>query len=609
MAVIRSSDLDFDVIKENLKTFLQQQDEFADYDFEASGLSNILDVLAYNTHLNGLIANLAINESFLSTAQLRSSVLSHAETLGYYSRSRTGSSATVNLSVSTALSSPTFISLPANTTFTTEIDNVSYSFQTLEEYIGYNNGSGLFTFETTGGSTSIEITEGTLKTKTFLVGDTTDDQVYVIPDETIDTSTMVVNVYDTATSSSFETYIDVNRAVRIDNDSTIYIIREAPNGYYEVTFSNGNVLGKAPVAGNKIVITYLSTAGAAANGADTFLADESVTISGTDYTLTTTVVSESSGGDAKESIASIKGNAPLSFASQQRMVTAEDYKALILENYSSYLEDVIAWGGNDNVPPVYGRVYVSLKFKDNISASVQQTIKDQIVINLSDNLAIMSIDTVFTDPTNTFMEIETIFNLDPDQTGLSPKAVENDVQDTVESYFTANLNSFGKTFRRSNLLAEIDGLAPAILNSRMNIKLQQRITPSLTTVSDYTLSYPTAIAAADDVNYIVTSSRFTYNDQSCFIRNQLSSTKLQIVNLAGVVQLDNVGSFNATNGTVSLAGFLPTAYEGTAIKVSVTPANQSTIRPLRNYILALDPALSFAQSVIDYQNTAVSLTT
>ena len=143
----------------------------------------------------------------------------------------------------------------------------------------------------------------------------------------------------------------------------------------------------------------------------------------------------------------------------------------------------------------------------------------------------------------------------------------------------------------------------------MNIKLQQRITPSLTTVSDYTLSYPTAIAAADDVNYIVTSSRFTYNDQSCFIRNQLSSTKLQIVNLSGVVQLDNVGSFNATNGTVSLAGFLPTAYEGTAIKVSVTPANQSTIKPLRNYILALDPALSFAQSVIDYQNTAVSLTT
>jgi len=609
MAVIRSSDLDFDLIKENLKTYLQQQDEFSDYDFETSGLSNILDVLAYNTHLNGLIANLAINESFLSSAQLRSSVLSHAETLGYYSRSRTGSSATVNLSVSTSLTSPTFISLPANTTFTAEVDNISYSFQTLEEYIGYNNGSGLFTFETIGGSTNIELTEGTLKTKTFLVGDTADDQVYVIPDETIDTSTMVVNVYDTVTSSSFETYIEVNRAVRIDNDSTIYIVREAPNGYYEVTFSNGNVLGKAPVAGNKIVITYLSTAGAAANGADTFLADESVTIEGTDYTLTTTVVSESSGGDAKESISSIKGNAPLSFASQQRMVTAEDYKALILENYSSYLEDVIAWGGNDNVPPVYGRVYVSLKFKDNISASVQQTVKDQIIINLSDNLAIMSIDTVFTDPTNTFLEIETIFNLDPDLTGLSPKAVENDVQDTVQSYFATNLNSFGKTFRRSNLLAEIDGLAPAILNSRMNIKLQLRITPSLTTISDYTLAYPAAIAAADDVNYIVTSSRFTYNDQSCFIRNQLSSTKLQIVNLAGVVQLDNVGSFNATSGTVSIDGFLPTAYEGSAIKVSVTPANQSTIKPLRNYILALDPALSVTQSVIDYQNTAVSLTT
>lgn len=609
MAIIRSADLDFDTIKESLKTYLQQQPEFADYDFEASGLSNILDVLAYNTHLNGLIANLAINESFLSSSQLRSSVLSHAETLGYYPRSQTGASATVKLTVNTNLSIPTFISIPANTTFTTSVDNISYSFQTLESYIGYNNGSGVYTFETSGGSTDIQITEGNLKTKTFLVGDTTDDQVYVIPDETVDTSTLNVLVYDTTTSSSFETYIDVNRAVRINADSTIYIVREAPNGYFELSFSNGNVLGKAPVAGNKIVVTYLSTAGAEPNGASVFLPDNQITIGEVSYPMSVETVSPASGGDSKESIASIKGNAPLTFASQQRMVTAEDYKAVILRNYSSYLDDVIAWGGNDNVPPVYGRVYVSLKFKDNISESVKQTVKDQIIINLSDNLSIMSIDTIFTDPSNTFLELQTFFTFDPDLSGLTVKSIENLVQSTVVNYFSTNLNTFGAVFRRSNLLSEIDDIAPAILNSRIDVKMQQRIIPSTITVSDYTISYPAAIAEADDKNYIVTSSRFTYANQTCVLRNRLGSTKIQVVNLENAVIVDNVGSFNPLTGLVSITGFMPTAYEGGAIKVTATPANQSTIRPLRNYILSIDESTSVASAIIDYQNTAVSLTT
>lgn len=609
MAIIRSADLDFDTIKESLKTYLQQQSEFADYDFEASGLSNILDVLAYNTHLNGLIANLAINESFLNSSQLRASVLSHAETLGYYPRSQTGSSATVKLTVNTDLATPTFISIPANTTFTTSVDNISYSFQTLESYVGYNDGSGLYTFETSGGSTDIQITEGTLKTKTFLVGDVTDDQVYVIPDETADTSTLNVLVYDTTTSSSFETYINVNRAVRINADSTIYIVREAPNGYFELSFSNGNVLGKAPVAGNKIVVTYLSTSGAEPNGASVFLADDQITIGETSYPLVTTTISPSSGGDVKESIASIKGNAPLTFAAQQRMVTAEDYKAVILRNYSSYLDDVIAWGGNDNVPPVYGRVYVSLKFKDNIAESVKQNVKDQIIINLSDNLSIMSIDTIFTDPSTTFLQLQTFFTFDPDLSGLTVKSIENLVQNTVVNYFSTNLNTFGSVFRRSNLLSEIDDIAPAILNSRMNVKMQQRITPSTITVSDYTISYPATIAEADDKDYIVTSSRFTYSSQTCILRNKLSSNKLQVVNLENTVIVDNIGSFNSLAGVVNITGFLPSAYEGDAIKVTVTPANQSTIRPLRNYILSIDQSTSVATAIIDYQNTAVSLTT
>jgi len=603
MAVIRSTDLDFDQIKENLKTFLEQQDEFADYDFEASGLSNILDVLAYNTHINGLIANIGINEAFLNSAQLRSSVVSHAETLGYAARSKTGAAATVSLSISTSNTTTSTITIPKYTTFTSSIDDISYTFQTLETYTATNNGSGLFTVVTSTGSTQIPIYEGTLKTKTFIVGEETEEQFYVIPDENIDTSTITVNVFDTTTSATFTSYVDVSQVARINTDSTIYFIREAPNGYYELTFSDGNILGQRPTAGNKIVAQYLQTSGPDANGGKVFTADNQIGIDGTDYDLTATLVSQSAGGAEKESIASIKLNAPLAFAAQQRLVTAEDYKALILANYSSVVSDVSAWGGQDNVPPEYGKVFVSLKFVDNLSDAVKQVTKDSIITNLTNNLAILSIGTEFTDPVTTFLQCETQFNFNPDLAGASLQTTEADLQAIVTQYFTDNLNRFGGIFRRSNVLSLVDDFSPAVLDSLMTVKMQQRFTPTLNVSADYTLDFPAAIAATDDANYRVTTTEFTFSGQTALIRNQLNSTKLQVVTPGGNILKDNVGSYNPTAATVSIRGFNPTAFEGSQIKVTVTPANQATIAPLRNYVINIDEALSFTQGTIDYQTT------
>lgn len=608
MAVIKSTDLDFDQIKANLKTYLQAQDEFADYDFEGSGLSNILDVLAYNTHYNGLIANMGINESFLNSAQLRSSVVSHAETLGYNIRSKTASNATVNVSLVTTNTEIGTATLPKNTTFTAQVDDISYSFQTLEDYLAVNDGTGTFVFKTSADSSTLPIYEGTLKTKTFIVGESSDEQVYVIPDENIDTSTLNVLVYSSFSSSTFVTYNDVQDVVRIESDSTVYIIKEVPNGYYELTFSDGNVLGRSPQPGEKIVVTYIASNGALANNAEIFLPDNQFTLDGVDYDLTVTTVGASSGGADRESIASIKSNAPRAFATQQRLITAEDYKALILQRYSSVITDVTSWGGNDNVPPIYGRVYVSLNFRTGIDADTQQLTKDSIVNQLSANLAVMSIDTVFSDPVTTYLEFTTQFDFDPDQTGSTPQTVESLVKATVANYVTNNLNRFNSVFRRSALLAEIDGLSPAILNSSMIVKVQQRFSPTLNVISDYSLSYPVELANPDDVNYIVTSTRFTFNDETCFIRNKLSDNKLEIVGVtSGIIQADNIGEYNATAGTVTIRGFAPTSIEGSFIRVSVTPANQSTIKPLRNYILTIDNERSTADATIDYQNTAVIL--
>ena len=252
---IQSTDLDFDVIKTRLKDYLKKQDEFNDYDFEASGLSNILDVLAYNTHFNGLITNFALNESFLNTAQLRSSIISHAEALGYVPRSYASALAKLTLSITiSSTNRPTLITLPRNTQFTTSIDSVSYTFQTREVYNATPDVNGLYTFKTSDGSSEIPVYEGTEKTKTFFVGETSDAQIYVIPDITMDTTTIRIRVFDTAVSSTFDTYTNINTASRITSISTHYQIKEVPNGYYEIIFGDGTSTGKAPSAGNKIVI-------------------------------------------------------------------------------------------------------------------------------------------------------------------------------------------------------------------------------------------------------------------------------------------------------------------------------------------------------------------
>jgi hypothetical protein len=611
MATIQSSDLDFDTIKTSLKNFLKQKSEFTDYDFEASGLSNILDVLAFNTHLNGLVANFGVNESFLSSAQLRSSVVSHAENLGYYPKSKSGSSATITLSVSSTDTSTSSLTLPKFSGFTADVDGTTFTFRTTEVHTATNDGTGAFSFLTSAGSTSIPVTEGTLKTKTFLVGEIVDSQVYVIPDENIDTTTITVSVFDTPTSATFTSFTNVNDAIRINADSTVFILREVPNGYYELTFSDGTVLGKAPSAGNKIVVQYLSTSGADANSASTFSAssinfDDDIT--GTN-TVTATTVSNSAGGSEKETIDSIKLNAPIGFSTQQRMVTAEDYKATILENFSSVIKDVSAWGGNQNVPPVFGRVYVSLNFKDNITSDTQTETKNAITTNLTDNLAIMSIDTEYVDPINTFLEITTTFNFDPDQTNLTSQATEKLIETTIENFITENLSTFDSTFRRSNILTKIDALSTSILNSSMSIKVQQRLTPTLNTSADYAVNFPVKIASPDDIVHRVTTTTFTYNGVSAFIKNKLSSTTLQILNSStSAILVDNIGTYDETSGVVSLNGFNISAISGDEIKVSIIPADQSTVRPLRNYIISLDTTVSAASATIDHQETSSTIT-
>ena len=244
-----------------------------------------------------------------------------------------------------------------------------------------------------------------------------------------------------------------------------------------------------------------------------------------------------------------------------------------------------------------------LKFKDNVTAAVQTNTKNAIKTSLSDNLAIMSIDTEFSDPIDTFVEITTSFNFDPDLTGDTAETTAVTIQNTISSFFTDNLNKFGKVFRRSILTAAIDDLSIAILNTSMTLKVQQRFTPTVGVATDYAVKFPVKLANPDDVEHIITSSNFTFSSQTCNLKNKLGSNTIQIVSSSGAVLNDNIGSYNAITGLVTLTQFNPTAIEGSSIKVSSKPIDQSTITPLRQHILKFDADLSQAIPTLDFQNT------
>lgn len=656
---IRSTALDFNNIKSNLKTYLANSNEFKDYNFEASGLSNILDVLAYNTHINGLIANFALNESYLPTAQLRSSMVSLAEGVGYVPDTNTASQAKVRISFNNSNMSNTVI-LPAYTKFNTTVDDVSYVFQTIEAYTAVNNGSGFYEFKTAAGSNQIPIYEGTLRSKTFLVGEYEDNPVYVIPDRTVDADTVTVNIFKSATSNTATPYQNILNVTSISANSTVYILKESPNEYYDLSFGDGTTFGIAPAAGNRIEVQYLSTNGDVANGASVFTASSAFSENSQSATLSVTKWTNSIGGDTKETIESIRKNAPFQYATQNRMVTAEDYASLILRNYSTLINDIVSWGGEDALSPEFGAVYVSIDFEDDVTtdtiASTKLAIQD-----LAEQLSIASFNLRFVDPVQTFVETDTFFQFNPKLTDLTLSNTKNNVSNTITNYFTDNTGKFKQSFRRSNLLSLIDDVSGAVLSSRADVRMQQRFVPSspsliaviksllddpvnvsdevlnntVNLVSQYrfedaanylasfvssysytfivnTLSttksslsqqllFPVSIAIPDDDTFTITSSTFVYEGSNAVIKNKLSSNDLQIVAAAGgTVLLDNVGNYNAASGTVTVNYFNPTSITGGVafIKLAATPANQSVLTSTRNDVILHDPDRSTVNAVI-----------
>jgi len=282
------------------------------------------------------------------------------------------------------------------------------------------------------------------------------------------------------------------------------------------------------------------------------------------------------------------------------MVTASDYSALVLRNYSSRIKDIKSWGGEEALEPEFGTVFMSILFADNVAENVKTTTKNSI-LDLTAQLAVASFGLKFTDPVQTYIESEVFFQFNPRLTTLTLNTVQANVREVINNYFVQNTGRFDRAFRRSNMLSLVDDLSPAILSSRADIKMQQRFTPAPTIEQNYSFLFPVPIATPDDINFTIRSSTFTYRGFSCQVRNKLTSNKLQVVNINdNVILVDNVGNYDPIRGSVNLVGLIVDSLpSGVAdVKLSVVPSNQSAIAPVRNDILLHDSTASSAKAVI-----------
>ena len=480
---IQVTDLDFNNIKTNLKTFLQSQDVLKDYNYEGSALNVLLDILAYNTQYNAYYTNMVANEMFLDTALLRSSVVSQSKILNYTPRSAIAPSATINLQVGNVTASS--LTLPKFTPFISEaIDGVTYSFVTSGAHtVNTNLTTNIALFE------DIEIKQGLTSTLSYTVDDTTNPKyIFEIPETTVDSSTLTVTVQVSSANNYSATYTPATNYLTLDGGSEVYFLQESLSGTYQVYFGDG-ILGKKLSNGNIVNLSYIVTQGTASAGANSFVIMS--TVGGYSNTTTTSITAASQGG-GKESIDSIKFQAPKSFAAQGRAVSKNDYITAIQQNDLGYSFDAVSvWGGEENNPPIYGQVFVSIKPAGAYSLTATQ--KQRIIADVINPISVVTVTPTIVDPDYTYLKL--VVNLVYDQTKTSQTSTQiaEGVKTAIQNFGTNTLNTFNSTFNSYDLLTAVQNYSPAILSSEYKLQLQKKFLPNLTNPTTYNLYFDTPL--------------------------------------------------------------------------------------------------------------------
>ena len=592
------SELDFDGIKANLKNFLSQQDEFRDYDFEGSGMAVLLDLLAYNTHYIGFNANMLANEMFLDSADVRASVVSKAKQVGYTPTSATTSQAKIDVVVNNATGAT--LTMSRGTQFTTTVDGTAYNFVNNAD-LSITPVDGVYKFS------NVDIFEGTYLNFKYTVNTSDTDQRFIIPNDNVDTTTLTVKVQESSSDSTTNTYTLATGITGLDSTSKVYFLQEVENGRFEVYFGDG-VLGKAVADGNIIIFDYINTNRTEANGATTFTLGGTI---GGFSSATITTISNSAGGADPESITSIKYNAPRDYTSQDRAVTADDYKVLVKSLYAN-AQAVQVYGGEDAAVPDYGKVYISIKAKSG--ANLTETTKASIVSNLK-QYAIASIRPIIIDPETTFLTLDTTFKYDTTATTKDSSTLATNVLSAITSYNNDTLQNFTGVFRHSKLLEAINGADTSILSNITTIKMYKTITPTLNSALKYTVSYNNAFYNPHSGHNssgggVISSTGFKISNDDSTNEHFLDDDgegNIRVYYLSGTTRIytsTTFGTVNYTTGEVVLTSANITSISNvdgaasTLIRIFAIPSSNDVV-PVRNQVLEIDTTNSTINGDID----------
>ena len=559
---LRISELDFDTIKTNLKTFLNQQSEFTDYDFDGAGLNILLDILAYNTHYNAYYLNMVANEAFLDTALLRDSAVSHAKTLNYIPHSTRAPVAIIDFSVESNTTTAATMTISEGFSFlSNQIDSKSYNFVVLDD-VTVTKANSQFVFE------NLEIYEGQLVTYNFTHNSATNPkQVFTLPDNNIDTTTLKVTVAPSVGNTSTSVYNKVTDILNVDGTSEVFFLQEERSGKYQIYFGN-DVVGKSLPDGASVSTTYLLNNGTAANKANNFVATATITdsLGNSQTNFTITPVSAAAGGADRESVDDIKFSAAAQFSTQNRLVTFKDYESYILNNYPN-LDSVSIWGGEDNVPRVYGKVFVSLKPTANyyISEAEKQRIIDEII----SPKAIVAVQTEILDPEFLYLIVENTVQYDAKKTNSSETSIKQSIRNAVLAYRDRELNKFDTRFILSKLQDGVDETdMNAILGSETIVRVQKRFKPNIGSSQAYTINFNVPLHRGTISNKLV-SSEFGVNDSNGVRRSVTFEEIPQSFSGITSISISNPGTGYTTAPTVTITG------DGTGATATATIVNGS----------------------------------
>jgi hypothetical protein len=583
------SELDFDNIKSNLKTFLQNQSEFQDYDFEGSGFSILLDLLAYNTHYLGFNANMLANEMYLDSADIRKNIVSLAKMLGYTPTSPKAPTASINILVNNASGSS--ITMAKGTTFTTTVDGTTYQFVTNASHT-ITPSSGVYQFS------SIPIYEGTLVTFKYTADTSDPDQRFIIPSVNADTSTLRVQIQNSVSDTTVATWTKASGFTSLDNTSKVYFLQEGEDGKFEVYFGDG-VVGQSLTDGNIVILEYIVTNKAEANGASTFTLSGNV---GGFTNVTISTVSSAQGGAEAQSKESIRYNAPLQYARQDRAVTTSDYETLVQEIYPN-AQSVSAWGGEDDETPVYGVVKIAIKAASG--TTLTDTTKESIKTQLQ-QYNVASVRPEIVDPETTSIILTSNVKFDEKATTKTAETLKSEVTTAISNYNTNTLQKFDGVFRHSKLTGLIDDVDTSILSNVTSLKIRKTFTPTLSSSTRYDIYFRNGIfnphtGHKSGTGGVITTSGFKVpNDTNIYYLDDDGSGNIRRYYFVGSVRTyvnNTQGTVNYTTGQITINSLTVASVENirgassTVIEVTVEPASYDIV-PVRDQILDIDTANS-----------------